>query len=118
MGKKILLVDDAAFMRLKLKTLLISLGHEIAGEAENGVAALEQYRLLKPDVVLMDITMPDMNGLEALKAIKKLDPEAVIVMVSAMGNQESVMEAVKSGARNFIVKPFDNERIRKVLDSL
>jgi two-component system chemotaxis response regulator CheY len=118
MGKKVMLVDDATFMRLKLKAILTEFGHEVVGEASTGRIAIDQYQSLKPEVVLMDITMPDMNGLDALREIKKLDPQATVVMVSAMGSQEFVLDAVRSGARDFIVKPFDNERIRKVLDSL
>ena len=118
MGKKVMLVDDATFMRLKLKALLTEFGHEVIGEASTGKIAIEQYRSLKPELVLMDITMPDMNGLDALKEIKKIDPQATVVMVSAMGSQEFVLDSIRAGARDFIVKPFDNERIRKVLDSL
>ena len=113
-----MLVDDATFMRLKLKAILAEYGHEVVGEAATGKIAIDQYSKLKPDVVLMDITMPDMNGLDALKKIKKNDPLATVVMVSAMGSQEFVLESIKAGARDFIVKPFENERIRKVLDSL
>lgn len=116
--KKVLLVDDASFMRLKLKAILTESGHEVVGEAATGKIAIEQYRALKPDVVLMDITMPDMNGLDALKEIKKMDPQAKVVMVSAMGSQDFVLDSIRAGARDFIVKPFDNERIRKVMDSL
>ena len=118
MGKKVMLVDDATFMRLKLKAILTEFGHEVIGEAATGRIAIDQYRSLKPEVVLMDITMPDMNGLDALREIKKIDPQATIVMVSAMGSQEFVLDAIRAGARDFIVKPFENERIRKVLDSL
>ena len=118
MGKKVLLVDDATFMRVKLKMLMTELGHEVVGEAGNGAQAIDQYTQLKPEVVLMDITMPDMSGLEALREIKKIDPKAVVIMVSAMGSQSFVLEAIQSGAKDFIVKPFENERIRKVMDSL
>lgn len=118
MGKRMLLVDDAVFIRLKLKALLTDMGHEVVGEASNGAEAIEQYQRFKPEVVLMDITMPGMNGLTALKEIKKIDPHAIVVMVSAMGSQEFVLDAITAGARDFIVKPFETERIRKVLDSL
>lgn len=118
MGKKVLLVDDASFMRVKLKLLMTELGHEVIGEAGNGTQAIAQYVQLTPEVVLMDITMPDMSGLEALKQIRQLDPKAVVIMVSAMGSQSFVLEAVQAGAKDFIVKPFENERVRKVMDSL
>lgn len=118
MGKKVLLVDDASFMRSKLKLLMNELGHEVIGEAGNGNQAIAQYAQLKPEVVLMDITMPDMSGLDALKEIRRIDPKAIVIMVSAMGSQSFVLEAVQSGAKDFIVKPFENERVRKVMDSL
>ena len=118
MGKKVLLVDDAVFMRLKLKALLTKMGHEVIGEAGNGAEAIELYQRLKPEAVLMDITMPDINGLEALKAIKTIDQQAVVIMVSAMGSREFILEAVNAGARDFIVKPFEVERICKVMDSI
>ena len=118
MGKKVMLVDDASFMRLKLKMLMNELGHEVVGEAGNGNQAISLYKELRPEVVLMDITMPDMTGLQALKELKKIDPAAVIIMVSAMGSQSFVLEAIQSGAKDFIVKPFENERVRKVMDSL
>lgn len=118
MGKKVLLVDDASFMRAKLKLLMNELGHEVIGEAANGAQGISLYAQLKPEVVLMDITMPDMSGLDALKEIRRIDPKAIVIMVSAMGSQSFVLEAVQSGAKDFIVKPFENERVRKVMDSL
>ena len=118
MGKRVLLVDDATFMRMKMKQVLAGLGHEVVGEAANGAQAIEQYSLLKPDAVMMDITMPDMDGLTALKKIRQIDPKAVVIMVSAMGQQAIVLEAVQSGAKDFIVKPFVAERVQKVMDSL
>ena len=118
MGKNVLLVDDASFMRAKLKMLMNELGHEVIGEAANGAQAIALYAQLKPEVVLMDITMPNMSGNEALKEIRRIDPKAVVIMVSAMGSQSFVLEAVQAGAKDFIVKPFENERVRKVMDSL
>lgn len=118
MGKRLLLVDDAAFMRMKLKQVLTELGHEVVGEASNGAEGVEQFKKLKPDAVTMDITMPDMDGLTALKKIRELDPQAIVIMVSAMGQQSYVLDAVKAGAKDFIVKPFEPERVKKVMDSL
>lgn len=108
---KVLIVDDAAFMRMMLKDILVKNGYEIAGEATNGIKAIEIYKLEKPDVVTMDITMPDMDGIQAVKEIKAIDPNAKIIMCSAMGQQAMVMDSIKSGARDFIVKPFQPERV-------
>ncbi len=112
---RILITDDAAFMRMQLKNIFESLGHEVVGEAENGLVAIKLYDQLKPDLVTMDITMPEMTGVEALKAIKKNDPNATIVMCSAMGQQQMVLEAIQAGAKDFIVKPFDQERIKQTI---
>ena len=111
MSKRVLVVDDAAFMRMMLKDILTKNGFEIVGEAENGVVGVATYQKLKPDVVTMDITMPEMNGIDAVKAIKTLDASAKIVMVSAMGQQSMVIEAIQAGASDFIVKPFQPERV-------
>jgi len=108
---KVLIVDDAAFMRIQIKNMLSKNGYEVAGEAENGMIAVELYKELKPDVVTMDITMPEMSGLDALRAIIKLDPGAKVVMVSAMGQEAMVRDAILSGAKGFIVKPFKEEGI-------
>ncbi len=107
----ILVCDDAAFMRMMIKDILTKNGYNIAGEAENGLKAVEKYNETKPDLVLMDITMPEMDGIQALKKIKEMDPNAKIVMCSAMGQQAMVIEAIQSGARDFIVKPFQAERV-------
>lgn len=115
MANRVLIVDDAAFMRMMLKDMLQKNGYEIAGEASNGIKAVEVYKSEKPDVVTMDITMPDMDGIEAVKAIKKLDPNAKIIMCSAMGQQSMVMDAIKAGARDFIVKPFQADRVLEAL---
>ena len=111
MGKNILIVDDAAFMRMMIKDILSKNGYTVAGEAENGVKAIEKYNELKPDLVLMDITMPDKDGIQALKDIKASDPNAKIIMCSAMGQQAMVIEAIQSGAKDFIVKPFQPDRV-------
>lgn len=111
MSKKILICDDAAFMRMMIKDILTKNGYEVAGEAENGAIAVNKYAELKPDLVLMDITMPEMDGIQALKKIKETDPKATIIMCSAMGQQAMVIEAIQSGAKDFIVKPFQAERV-------
>jgi len=109
--KKILLVDDAAFMRMMIKGILTKNGFSVCGEAQNGQEAIDKYKELKPDLIIMDITMPVMDGLVALKTIKKDHPEVKIVMCSAMGQESFVIEAIKSGAADFIVKPFQEDRI-------
>ena len=111
MSGKILIVDDAVFMRIKLKDILTKNGYEVVGEAQNGQEAFEKYQATNPDVVTMDITMPDVDGLEALKMIRAHDPNAKVIMCSAMGQQGMVMDAIKSGAKDFIVKPFDTDRV-------
>lgn len=108
---KILIVDDAAFMRMMIKDILTKNGYEIAAEAENGQKAVEKYAETKPDLVLMDITMPEMDGIQALKKIKEVDAGANVIMCSAMGQQAMVIEAIQSGAKDFIVKPFQAERV-------
>ena len=111
MGKRVLICDDAAFMRMMIKDILTKNGYNIAGEAENGAKAVEKYAELKPDLVLMDITMPEMDGIEALKKIKASDPGASVIMCSAMGQQAMVIESIQSGAKDFIVKPFQADRV-------
>ena len=108
---KILVVDDAVFMRMTLKDILTKGGHEVVGEASNGKEAIAKYKELTPDVVTMDITMPEMDGIQALKEIKQINAKAIVVMCSAMGQQGMVVEAIQSGAKDFIVKPFQAERI-------
>ena len=115
---KILLVDDAAFMRMMVKETLTKAGYTDLYEAADGMQAVETYNDIKPDMVLMDITMPNMDGLEALKAIKSKDPNANIVMCSAMGQESMVIDAIKSGAKDFIVKPFKPDRILKTVSSI
>ena len=111
MAKSILICDDAAFMRMMIRDILTKDGYEIAAEAENGVKAIEKYAETKPDLVMMDITMPEMDGIEALKRIKEMDPNSVVIMCSAMGQQAMVIESIQSGAKDFIVKPFQAERV-------
>ena len=111
MATKVLVVDDAAFMRMMLKDILTKNGYEIAGEAENGALAVEKWKELRPDLTTMDITMPEMDGITAVKEIKKLEPGAKIIMCSAMGQQAMVIEAIQAGAKDFIVKPFQPDRV-------
>ncbi|HHX94588.1 MAG TPA: response regulator [Clostridia bacterium] len=115
MGKRVLIVDDAAFMRMMIKDILVKNGFEIAGEAANGFEAVEKYKEVRPDVVTMDITMPEKDGIAAVKEIMAIDKQAVIIMCSAMGQQAMVMEAIQAGARDFIVKPFQQERVIQAL---
>lgn len=111
MAKNILICDDAAFMRMMIKDILTKNGYNIAGEAENGVKAVEKYSETKPDLVLMDITMPEMDGIQALKKIKEADANACVIMCSAMGQQAMVIESIQAGAKDFIVKPFQADRV-------
>lgn len=114
---KVLVVDDSAFMRMRNAALLKELGHEVI-EAADGAQAVAMFKQERPDAVLMDITMPVMDGLQALKAILEVDPAARVAMVTAMGQQAIVMEAIKAGARDFVVKPFDPERVQAALKKL
>lgn len=109
--KTVLLVDDAAFMRMMLKDILTKNGYSVVGEAENGVKAIERYKELKPSLVILDITMPEMDGIQAARGIKAIDPNATIIMCSAMGQQAMVIESIQAGARDFIVKPFQADKI-------
>lgn len=111
MAKNILICDDAAFMRMMIKDILTKNGYNVAGEAENGARAVEKYAELRPDLVLMDITMPEMDGIQALKKIKEGDPSALVIMCSAMGQQAMVIESIQAGAKDFIVKPFQADRV-------
>ena len=111
MAKNILICDDAAFMRMMIKDILSKSGYNVAGEAENGAKAVEKYNEIKPDLVLMDITMPEMDGIQALKKIKESDPSALVIMCSAMGQQAMVIESIQAGAKDFIVKPFQADRV-------
>ncbi|MCR4706114.1 MAG: response regulator [Lachnospiraceae bacterium] len=111
MAKNILICDDAAFMRMMIKDILTKNGYNVAGEAENGLKAIEKYAEVKPDLVLLDITMPEMDGIQALKKIKESDPNALVIMCSAMGQQAMVIESIQAGAKDFIVKPFQADRV-------
>jgi two-component system, chemotaxis family, chemotaxis protein CheY len=114
---RILIVDDAEFLRMRISKMLIAEGYEVL-EAENGLQAVEKYKTEKPDAVLMDITMPEMDGLTALKEIKAYDAKAKIVMLTALGQESVVLEAIKSGARDFVVKPFERERVMSAITKL
>ena len=111
MSATIMIVDDAAFMRVMLKDILQKNGFSVVSEAENGVMAIEKYQEFQPNLTILDITMPEMDGLQVVKEIRKLDPQARIIMCSAMGQQAMVIEAIQSGAKDFIVKPFQAERV-------
>ncbi len=111
MNQTVLVCDDAIFMRTMISDILSQAGFEIVGEAESGVQAVEKYKVLKPDLVTMDIVMPDMGGIEAVREICKGDPEAKILMCSAMGQQALVVEAIQAGAKDFVVKPFQPSRV-------
>ena len=123
MAKNILICDDAAFKKknltgMSVSDILTKNGYNIAGEAENGAKAVEKYAELKPDLVLMDITMPEMDGIEALKKIKETDPNAAVIMCSAMGQQAMVIESIQSGAKDFIVKPFQADRVLEAVQKV
>jgi len=114
----VLIVDDAAFMRISIKNMLTKNGYEVVGEAENGRVGVEKYKELAPDIVTMDITMPEMSGIDALKEIIKFDASAKVVMVSAMGQEAMVRDAIISGAKGFIVKPFKEDGIIAAMKKL
>lgn len=111
MGNRILIVDDAAFMRMMIKDILVKNGFEVVGEAENGAIAIEKWKEHRPDLTTMDITMPELDGINAVRAIRQVDPNARIVMCSAMGQQAMVIDAIQAGAKDFIVKPFQPDRV-------
>ncbi|GGE46445.1 chemotaxis protein CheY [Pullulanibacillus camelliae] len=115
MANRILIVDDAAFMRMMIKDILVKNGYEIVDEASNGREAIEKYAEHQPDLVLMDITMPEVDGISSLKEIKKADPQAKIIMCSAMGQQAMVIDAIQAGAKDFIVKPFQADRVLEAI---
>ena len=108
---RVLITDDAAFMRMMIKNILTQNGHEVVGEAENGAEAVARYAELKPDVTTMDITMPEKDGIAALKEILAGDPAAKVVMCSALGQEAKVIESIRSGAKDFVVKPFQQDRV-------
>ncbi|MCD9023372.1 response regulator [Cohnella silvisoli] len=111
MANRILIVDDAAFMRMMIRDILTKNGYEVVGEAQDGAQAIEKYKELTPDLITMDITMPEMDGITALKEIRKLDTNAKVIMCSAMGQQAMVIDAIQAGAKDFIVKPFQADRV-------
>lgn len=116
--KRVLIVDDAAFMRLALRTMLEKNGFEIAGEATDGLDAVNKYTMLNPEIVTMDITMPKMDGVEALTEIKKRDPKAKVIMISALGQESWVKRAIILGAKGFIVKPYKEDHVIQALNKL
>ncbi|KGX88628.1 response regulator [Pontibacillus marinus] len=116
MASKILIVDDAAFMRMMIKDILTKNGFEVVGEAQDGNQAIEKYKELEPDLVTLDITMPEMDGITALKEIKSTNPEAKVIMCSAMGQQAMVIDAIQAGAKDFIVKPFQADRVLEAIN--
>ncbi|MCY7569762.1 response regulator [Bacillus safensis] len=116
MATKVLIVDDAAFMRMMIKDILVKNGFDVVGEAENGAQAVEKYKETSPDLVTMDITMPEMDGITALKEIKQIDASAKIIMCSAMGQQPMVIDAIQAGAKDFIVKPFQADRVLEAIN--
>lgn len=118
MGHTVLVCDDAIFMRTMITDILTQAGYEVIGEAETGAQAVEKYRQLKPDLVTMDIVMPDMGGIEAVREICKTSPEARILMCSAMGQQALVVEAIQAGAKDFVVKPFQPSRVLEAVQRL
>lgn len=118
MAKRILIVDDALIMRMKIKEIAQQAGWEIAGEAASGTEAVQRYRELKPDLVTMDIVMPQMDGVAALRAVRDEDPRAQVVMVSAVDQREKLIECVRLGAVDFVVKPFDTGSLRSFFEKL
>ncbi len=118
MGKKVMITDDANFMRTMLSKIIEDNGFEVAGTAENGEVAVEKYKELEPDLVTMDITMPGMNGIDATKKIIEYDPDARIVVCSAMGQKPMVLEAIEAGAKDFIVKPIKAEKVVETLNKM
>ncbi len=116
MSNTVLVCDDAIFMRTMINDILSQAGFEVVGEAETGLQAVEKYQQLKPDLVTMDIVMPDMSGIDAVREIIKVDPEARILMCSAMGQQALVVEAIQAGAKDFVVKPFQPSRVLEAVE--
>jgi len=115
---KVMVVDDTAFMRMMMRNILEDLGHEVVGEASNGVQAVQMYQQLRPHLVTMDITMPEMDGVSAVKKIKQMDPGAKIIMCSAMGQRDMVLDALFNGASDFVVKPIQKDRMIEAINKL
>jgi two-component system chemotaxis response regulator CheY len=118
MAHRILIVDDAAFMRMMIKDILTKNGYLVVGEAADGAQAIDKYRETAPDLITMDITMPEMDGITALKEIKKINPNVKVIMCSAMGQQAMVIDAIQAGAKDFIVKPFQADRVLEAISKL
>ncbi|ABN52046.1 MAG TPA: response regulator [Hungateiclostridium thermocellum] len=116
--KRILVVDDAGFMRASLKMMLERNGHQVVGEAENGLVAVTKYKEIRPDIVTMDITMPVCDGIKAVKMIKEFDPDAKVIMISSMGQECFVRDAILAGAKGFIVKPFKEDYVIQAIEKL
>ncbi|MDQ1912057.1 response regulator [Paenibacillus sp. GD4] len=112
----VMIIEDSSFMRLILKDIIAKAGHRLVGEAENGLTGVQKYRECQPDLVILNIVMPEMNGIEALRHIREINPRARVIICSAMGNQYSVIEAIKAGAMDFVVKPFDAPRMISAMD--
>jgi len=115
---RIMIVDDSTHARLRLKKILADAGHDIVGEAATGSDAVVKYSLIKPDIVTMDITMPDMNGIDALRGIMEQDENAKIVMITALSQSNKVLEALKAGAKNYITKPFEDQKVLSVINGM
>lgn len=115
MAHRILVVDDASFMRMMIKDILVKNGYEVVGEAADGAQAVQMYKELQPDLVTMDITMPEMDGITSLKNIRAINPNAIVIMCSAMGQQAMVIDAIQAGAKDFIVKPFQADRVLEAI---
>ena len=112
---RVLVVDDAAFMRHLIKKILTDMGYEVAGEACDGEEACEKYKAIRPDLVTMDLVMPKMGGLDALKAIREEDPNAKVIVISAIDQREPLMDALKLGAADYVVKPFEQDRVKEAI---
>lgn len=115
MSKKVLIVDDAQFMRMMISDIVVSCGFEVIGEGSDGAEGVKLYQELQPDLVTLDLVMPNMTGLEALEKIMEINPDAKVVVVSAIDQRESLMEAIKKGASDFIVKPFEESRVESAI---
>ena len=118
MGKKIMIVDDSSFMRMMIRSILNKAGYEIIAEADNGITAIEQYRQYRPDLIMLDITMPKLSGIEALREIRAEFPRAKAIMVSAMGQKPMVVEAIQAGASDFVIKPFLEEKVLATIEAV
>ena len=118
MNNRLLIVDDVLFMRVRLRSIVEKFGYQVIGEAANGHEAITKYQYLNPDAILLDITMPQMDGVDCLQAIKKIDPAAKVIMVSAMGQGSFIKQCFKYGAEYFICKPFEEAKLKKVLDAV